>query len=108
MQLLTSLLESNPFAARLETEDLVKKLEEEEKKLAALCPEEVTWISISISSLNQQVKDPVEAWADMEDIVRSGVAKARGGDEEPIEVKSHPLRTDMNHDERRTSYLPIF
>ena len=42
MQLLTSLLESNPFAAKLETEDLVKKLEEEEKKLAALCPEEVT------------------------------------------------------------------
>ena len=41
VQLLTSLLESNPFAARLETEDLVKKLEEEEKKLAALCPEEV-------------------------------------------------------------------
>ena len=38
---MTSLLESNPFAARLETEDLVKKLEEEEKKLAALCPEEV-------------------------------------------------------------------
>ena len=42
VQLLTSLLESNPFAAKLETEDLVKKLEEEEKKLAALCPEEVT------------------------------------------------------------------
>ena len=47
MQLMTSLLESNPFAARLETEDLVKKLEEEEKKLAALCPEEVTYIIIS-------------------------------------------------------------
>ena len=45
VQLLTSLLESNPFAARLETEDLVKKLEEEEKKLAALCPEEVISIS---------------------------------------------------------------
>ena len=50
VQLLTSLLESNPFAARLETEDLVKKLEEEEKKLAALCPEEVAWISITVSS----------------------------------------------------------
>ena len=47
VQLMTSLLESNPFAARLETEDLVKKLEEEEKKLAALCPEEVSWINIS-------------------------------------------------------------
>ena len=31
------------------------------------------------------MKDPVEAWADMEAIVRSGVAKARG-DEEAIEV----------------------
>ena len=41
VQLMTSLLESNPFAARLETEDLVRKLEEEEKKLGALCPEEV-------------------------------------------------------------------
>ena len=41
VQLMTSLLESNPFAARLETEDLVRKLEEEEKKLDALCPEEV-------------------------------------------------------------------
>ena len=36
--------------------------------------------------MNHQVKDPVEAWADMEAIVRSGVAKARGGDEETIEV----------------------
>ena len=44
--------------------------------------------SISVSLLNHQVKDPVEAWADMEDIVRSGVAKTRGGDEEPIEVKT--------------------
>ena len=32
-----------------------------------------------------QVKDPVEAWADMEGIVRSGVAKARSV-EEAIEV----------------------
>ena len=51
MQLLTSLLESNPFAAKLETEDLVKKLEEEEKKLAALCPEEVMPRSASASAL---------------------------------------------------------
>ena len=50
MQLLTSLLESNPFAARLETEDLVKKLEEEEKKLVALCPEEVMLISNNLPS----------------------------------------------------------
>ena len=49
VQLLTSLLESNPFAARLETEDLVKKLEEEEKKLVALCPEEVIQFSSSRS-----------------------------------------------------------
>ena len=49
VQLLTSLLESNPFAAKLETEDLVKKLEEEEKKLAALCPEEVDNSSINVS-----------------------------------------------------------
>ena len=46
--MLTSLLESNPFAAKLETEDLVKKLEEEEKKLAALCPEEVGCIATPI------------------------------------------------------------
>ena len=46
---MTSLLESNPFAAKLETEDLVKKLEEEEKKLAALCPEEVDNSSINVS-----------------------------------------------------------
>ena len=50
VQLLTSLLESNPFAARLETEDLVKKLEEEEKKLVALCPEEVMLISNNLPS----------------------------------------------------------
>ena len=57
VQLLTSLLESNPFAARLETEDLVKKLEEEEKKLAALCPEEVILISIirSTSDYHHQI-----------------------------------------------------
>ena len=50
VQLLTSLLESNPFAARLETEDLVKKLEEEEKKLAALCPEEVRSRTVSLKA----------------------------------------------------------
>ena len=57
VQLLTSLLESNPFAARLETEDLVKKLEEEEKKLAALCPEEGILISIirSTSDYHHQI-----------------------------------------------------
>ena len=33
-----------------------------------------------------QVKDPVEAWADMEGVVRSGVAKARSVEEEAIEV----------------------
>ena len=89
VQLLTSLLESNPFAAKLETEDLVKKLEEEEKKLAALCPEEVGCIATPIPThfhFSYQVKDPVEAWADMEGLVRSGVAKARSVEEEAIEV----------------------
>ena len=52
VQLLTSLLESNPFAARLETEDLVKKLEEEEKKLAALCPEEVPHLCSVFTAAN--------------------------------------------------------
>ena len=37
-------------------------------------------------SLFYQVKDPVEAWADMEGLVRSGVAKARSVEEEAIEV----------------------
>ena len=32
------------------------------------------------------MKDPVEAWADMEGVVRSGVAKARSVEEEAIEV----------------------
>ena len=32
------------------------------------------------------MKDPVEAWADMEGLVRSGVAKARSVEEEAIEV----------------------
>ena len=33
-----------------------------------------------------QAKDPVEAWADLESVVRAGVVKARGGTEEQIEV----------------------
>ena len=33
-----------------------------------------------------QAKDPVEAWADLESVVRTGVVKARGGTEEQIEV----------------------
>ena len=45
-------------------------------------------MSISLSSSNHQVKDPVEAWADMEEMVRSGVAKARGGEEESIQVNT--------------------
>ena len=45
-------------------------------------------MSISLSPSNPQVKDPVEAWADMEDMVRNGVAKARGGEEESIQVNA--------------------
>ena len=38
--------------------------------------------------MNFQVKDPVEAWADMEEMVRNGVVKARGGEEDPIQVNT--------------------
>ena len=40
MQLLTTLLESNPFAAKLQTEELESKLEEEAAKLKQMNPEE--------------------------------------------------------------------
>ena len=39
VQLLNSLLQGNPFAAKLQTEDLQEKLAEERQKLAALEPE---------------------------------------------------------------------
>ena len=39
------------------------------------------------------MKDPVEAWADMEEMVRSGVAKARGGEEESIQVNTRLIVT---------------
>jgi len=69
VQLLKTLLESNPFAAKLETEELEKKLREEDSKLAQLCPEEA--------------KDPVESWADMEGMVEEGLEK---GDAEEVPV----------------------
>ena len=47
-----------------------------------------------------QVKDPVEAWADMEDMVRSEVAKARRGEEEPIEVNTPLLKREINRPNR--------
>ena len=39
VQLLTTLLESNPFAAKLGTSDLEMKLKEEEAKLKEMAPE---------------------------------------------------------------------
>ena len=56
------MLESNPFAAKLQTEELELKLREEEAKLKEMAPEEVI--------------DPVEHWNNMESRVREGVKKA--------------------------------
>lgn len=61
VQLLTTLLQSNPFAAKLGTAELEGKLVEEERKLAALCPEEA--------------RDPVESWADMAAQVEEGLGR---------------------------------
>jgi len=68
VQLLTTLLESNPFAAKLQTEELELKLREEEAKLKEMAPEEVI--------------DPVEHWNNMESRVREGVKKAIESEEE--------------------------
>ena len=67
VQLLTTLLESNPFAAKLQTEELESKLEEEDQKLKQLNPEEAA--------------DPVEAWGNMEKTVRAGLDKVEEGEE---------------------------
>ena len=69
VQLLTTLLQSNPFAAKLETAELEGKLVEEERKLAALCPEEA--------------RDPVESWADLSAQVEEGLARV---EEEQVPV----------------------
>merc|ERR1719445_1363100 len=50
VQLLTTLLESNPFAAKLQTMDLEMRLKEEEVKLAEMAPEDA------------EETDPVEEW----------------------------------------------
>lgn len=68
VQLLTTLLESNPFAAKLQTEELELKLREEEGKLKEMAPEEAV--------------DPVEHWNNMESKVRDGVKKAVDAEEE--------------------------
>ena len=58
VQLLTTLLESNPFAAKLGTSDLEIKLKEEEAKLKEMAPEEVEEV------------DPVQVWNDLKEKVR--------------------------------------
>jgi len=76
VQLLTCLLESNPFAAKLETQDLEVKLAQEREKLQALQGDEV--------------REPVELWSEMKDKVREQLKKDReeadDEEEESIEV----------------------
>jgi len=68
VQLLTTLLESNPFAAKLQTMELEIKLREEEAKLKELDPDEAV--------------DPVEHWNNMESRVRDGIKKVVEDEEE--------------------------
>jgi len=68
VQLLTTLLESNPFAAKLQTEELELKLREEEAKLKEMAPEEAV--------------DPVEHWNNMDSKVREGVKKSVDAEDE--------------------------
>ena len=58
VQLLTTLLESNPFAAKLGTMELEIKLKEEEEKLKEMSPEEVEEV------------DPVQVWNDLQEKVK--------------------------------------
>ena len=64
VQLLTTLLESNPFAAKLGTSDLEMKLKEEEAKLKEMAPEEV------------EEADPVEVWNDLKEKVKEKLVEA--------------------------------
>ena len=63
VQLLTTLLESNPFAAKLGTMELEIKLKEEEAKLKEMSPEE--WDEV----------DPVQVWNDLKEKVEEGLLK---------------------------------
>ena len=58
VQLLTTLLESNPFAAKLGTSELEMKLKEEEAKMKEMSPEEVEEV------------DPVQVWNDLQEKVK--------------------------------------
>jgi len=68
VQLLTTLLESNPFAAKLQTEELELKLKEEDAKLKEMAPEEAV--------------DPVEHWNNMESKVKEGIKKILDSDDD--------------------------
>ena len=57
VQLLTTLLESNPFAAKLGTMDLEIKLKEEELKLKEMTPDD------------QEEIDPVQEWNNIKEAV---------------------------------------
>ena len=64
VQLLTTLLESNPFAAKLGTMELEIKLKEEETKLKEMSPEETVEL------------DPVQMWNDLKEKVEEGLEKS--------------------------------
>ena len=73
VQLLTTLLESNPFAAKLGTMDLEIKLKEEELKLAEMSPEEA------------EECDPVQEWNNIKDDVKDGIAASLNAEEADTE-----------------------
>eukprot|EP00092_Neocalanus_flemingeri_P032797 GFUD01035670.1.p1 GENE.GFUD01035670.1~~GFUD01035670.1.p1 ORF type:complete len:1485 (+),score=509.47 GFUD01035670.1:55-4509(+) len=91
VQLLTTLLESNPFAAKLQTMELEIRLKEEEVKLREMDPEETV--------------DPVEHWNNMESKVLEGIKKELENEEETESEKVWEKATVGEICERISGFL---
>lgn len=65
VKLLTDMLECNPYAAKFNNQELKEALDLEQSKLDAMVPEEVL--------------NPTELWAGIEENVRKGVEEAKAG-----------------------------
>jgi len=91
VQLLTTLLESNPFAAKLQTEELEIKLREEETRLKEMDPDDAV--------------DPVEQWNNLENKVKEGIKGCLDSEEEDGTEKVWEKATVGEICERISGYI---
>ncbi|XP_071502768.1 condensin complex subunit 1-like [Diadema antillarum] len=90
VQLISTFLTSNPFAAKLSAEELQLTLEKEQEKLKEMMPEQKDSTGTDVSG------KPEHNWAAMEPEIKASIEKALAADEEnPVQIPEDTAPVDV-------------